>query len=472
MSSRNSKIQLRRELELSMPDTATTLGIVRVPIDRLIPDPANARKHGEENLEAIAASLRRFGQTEPLIVQEGTERVIAGNGRLAAMKKLGWTETDVVYLRIDDLSATALAIAMNRTAELAEWDNETLGRLLCELREEHSLDGVGFDHRQIDDLLAELADANMGDPIEDVPPEPLEDPVSARGDIWTLGNHRLMCGDSGNNGDLERLLDGARIQLVNTDPPYNVKVEPRSNNAIAAGLSSFQATHHQRFDAERNPGSRKATGKMRPKDRPLQNDFVSDEEFERLLLAWFGNLAYAMEPGAAFYIWGGYANVANYPPALAASGLYMSQAVIWIKGHPVLTRKDFMGNHEWCFYGWREGAGHKFYGPNNVTDVWEVQKVNPQSMIHLTEKPVELAVRAIEYSSKRGENVLDLFGGSGSTLMGCEHTGRRGFLMEIDPAYTDVIVRRWQKATGKSATLSGKSFAEVASARGKEVGES
>src|SRR5262249_47252822 len=153
--------------------------------------------------------------------------------------------------------------------------------------------------------------------------------------------------------DVERLLAGRRVQLVNTDPPYNVKVEPRSNNAIAAGLSSFAPrTHHQRFDAARNPGSTKPTGQMRPKDRPLQNDFLSDEEFEGLLLAWFGNLAFAMEPGAGFYIWGGYANIANYPPALAASGLYHSQCLIWVKGHPVLTRKDFMGNHEWCFYGW------------------------------------------------------------------------------------------------------------------------
>jgi DNA modification methylase len=276
-----------------------------------------------------------------------------------------------------------------------------------------------------------------------------------------------MCGDSSKREDLEKLLAGARIQLVNTDPPYNVKVEPRSNNAIAAGLSSFQATHHQRFDAERNPDCARPTGQMRPKDRPLQNDFLTDEEFERLLLAWFGNLAYAMEPGAAFYIWGGYANVANYPPALKASGLYGSQTIIWNKLHPVLTRKDVMGAHEWCWYGWKEGAGHHFYGPNNETDLWEVKKVNPQSMVHLTEKPVELAVRAIEYSSKRGENVLDLFGGSGSTLMACEHAGRRAFLMEIDGSYADVIVKRWEAKTGKSAVLeaTGQTFAVVASGR-------
>jgi DNA modification methylase len=193
--------------------------------------------------------------------------------------------------------------------------------------------------------------------------------------------------------------------------------------------------------------------KLRAKDRPLVNDFISDEEFARLLRAWFGNITRVLEPGRGFYIWGGYSNIWNYPNALRESELYFSQMIIWVKEHPVLTRKDFMGNHEWCFYGWKEGAAHRFYGPANITDVWSVKKVNPQSMVHLTEKPVELAVRAIQYSSLTGENVLDLFGGSGSTLIGCEQTGRRAFLMEIDPLYCDVIVQRWEQFTGKKTEL-------------------
>jgi DNA modification methylase len=155
-------------------------------------------------------------------------------------------------------------------------------------------------------------------------------------------------------------------------------------------------------------------------------------------------------PGRSFYIWGGYANCGNYPPALRESGLYFSQAVIWVKEHPVLTRKDFMGNHEWCFYGWREGAAHKFFGPSNATDVWSVKKVNPASMVHLTEKPVELAVRAMECSSRKAENVLDLFGGSGSTLIAAEKAGRNAFLMEIDTKYCDVIIQRFAEYTGIS----------------------
>jgi DNA modification methylase len=248
------------------------------------------------------------------------------------------------------------------------------------------------------------------------------------------------------------LLSGQPIHLVNTDPPYNVKVEPRSNNAIAAGLSSFTQTHHQGLDLARHPGKSKPTQKkLRAKDRPLANDFVSDEAFDQMLHAWFGNLARVLLPGRGFYIWGGYANCGNYPPVLKTCGLYFSQSIIWDKQHPVLTRKDFLGAHEWCFYGWKEGAAHRFYGPNNVPDLWHIKKVAPTKMIHLTEKVVELAVRAMQYSSRAGENVLDLFGGSGSTLIAAEQTGRKAFLMELDPLYCDVIAERFEKFTGKKA---------------------
>ena len=191
---------------------------------------------------------------------------------------------------------------------------------------------------------------------------------------------------------------------------------------------------------------------MRPRDRPLEGDRVSDEEFDRLLHVWVGNIARVLLPGRAFYIWGGYANCGNYPRVLMACGLYFSQAIIWVKQYPVVTRKDFMTDHEWCFYGWREGASH-YFNPEvrDATDVWFVKKVHPLLKVHLTEKPVELAVRAMTYSSRPGENVLDLFGGSGSTLIAAEKMGRKAFVMEIDPLYCDVIVRRWEEFTGKKA---------------------
>jgi DNA modification methylase len=347
----------------------------------------------------------------------------------------------------------AYRIADNKTGELAEWDLEILPIELADLRDQgFNLGVLAFDDEELAKLFNGDAGVKQGLTDPDCVPEPPDEPITQRGDLWILGNHRLLCGDSGSVQDLDRLLDGATIDLVNMDPPYNVKVEPRSNNAIAAGLSSFSNTHHQNFDVNRHPEKSKSTHKkMRAKDRPLENDFVTDEAFDEMLLAWFGNASRVLKPGGSFYIWGGYANLGNYPGPLAKVGLYFSQGIVWDKLHPVLTRKDYMGAFEICFYGWKAGAGHHFYGPNNATDLWHVKKINPQAMVHLTEKPVELAVRAIQYSSKPGENVLDLFGGSGSTLIGCEQTDRKAFLMELDQAYCDVIVQRWEDFTGGKA---------------------
>jgi DNA modification methylase len=444
-------------------------------IDRLRPYERNPRTHSPEQITKIAASLLEFGWTNPILV-DGDAGIIAGHGRLLAARELRMTTVPVIELtHLTEAQKRAYVIADNRLALDAGWDEDLLAE---ELR---ALEGLDFNLELTGFGLDELHDLLDDETIEEVPaPEPPDEPVSQQGDLWVLGKHRLLCGDSSDPASVDRLLGGAVIHLVNTDPPYNVKVEPRSNNAIAAGLSSFPAAksaveasdargmHHQGFDLARHKTKSKPTGKMRAKDRPLANDFVSDEAFDELLLAWFGNIARVLQPGRCFYIWGGYANCANYPPVLKACSLYFSQAIIWVKEHPVLTRKDYMGNHEWSFYGWREGAGHKFYGPTNAVDVWAIKKVNPQSMVHLTEKPIELAVRAIQYSSKPGENVLDLFGGSGSTLMGADQIGRHAFLMELDPAYTDVIVMRWQEATGQKATLDGdgRTFDAVAADRG------
>src|SRR5262249_19751044 len=352
---------------------------------------------------------------------------------------------------LDGVEATAYSIADNRSSDLSTFDEPALAKLLQELQAEDALDGTGYSDAELDELVAGLVN-DVPEVVEDEVPGLPDAATTRRGDVWVIGKHRLMCGDSGLAEDVDRLLNGAEIHLANTDPVYNVKVEPRSNNAIAAGLSSFTTTHHQGLDVARHPEKARPTHeKLRPKDRPLQNDFVSDEDFARMLRAWFGNIARVLAPGRAFYIWGGYANCANYPSALAENELYFSQAVIWVKEHPVLTRKDYMGNHEWCFYGWREGAAHQFYGPANAVDVWPIKKINPQSMIHLTEKPVELATRAMEYSSRPGENVPDLSGGSGSTLIAAEQTGRRAFVMELDPLYCDIIVARYEQFTGQKA---------------------
>ncbi|MDA7504045.1 DNA modification methylase [bacterium] len=403
-------------------------------------------------VESVANSIREYGFRQPIVVDEQGV-IVVGHTRFKAAQQLGLTTVPVhVANGLSEAQVKAYRIADNQTGSIAEWDFDLLPLELTALSElDFDLDLLGFSAEELTGLLTDkTVDGNTD--VDDVP-EPPDAATTQPGDIYQLGQHRLMCGDSANPDHLDQLLAGNKIHLVNMDPPYNVKVEPRSNNAIAAGLSSFEGTkHHQKLDVERHPGKSKPTQKkLRAKDRPLANDFVTDEEFDVLLDGWFGNAARVLVSGGGFYIWGGYANCANYPPFLKKHGLYFSQALIWDKQHPVLTRKDFMGAHEWCFYGWKEGAAHQYYGPHNATDLWHVKKVNPQSMVHLTEKPVELAVRAIEFSSKKGQNVLDLFGGSGSTLMGCEQAGRKAYLMELDPLYCDVIVQRWEQFTGKKA---------------------
>jgi DNA modification methylase len=414
------------------------------------PYPGNPRQN-DAAVEAVAASIKEFGFRQPIVVDtEGV--IIVGHTRYKAAQKLGLQKVPVhVAKDLTPAQIKAYRIADNKTADLAVWDYELLPIELSELKGmEFDLSLLGFSEDDLAKLLDPGVKEGLTDPDEI--PEPPDEAITKPGDLWILGDHRLLCGDSSKPEDVDQLLAGTAIQLVNTDPPYNVRVEPRSNNAIAAGTSSFTNYHHQQMDLARHPEKSKPTHrKMRAKDRPLANDFVSDEDFEKMLHAWFGNMARVLEPGRGFYIWGGYANCGNYPPALKASKLYFAQAIIWDKEHPVLTRKDFMGAHEWCFYGWKEGAGHKFFGPNNATDLWHVKKINPNKMVHLTEKPTELAVRAMQYSSCAGENVLDLFGGSGSTLIAAEQTGRKAFLMELDAPYCDVIVQRWENFTGKKA---------------------
>jgi DNA modification methylase len=426
-------------------------------INDIKPYPNNPRNN-DQAVAAVAASIQAFGFRQPLVVDE-EGMIVVGDTRLKAAKKLGLTHVPVhVAVGLTPAQCKAYRIADNKSAELADWNNDRLVQELADLQKlDFDMDLVGFSADELGRLLDAGGGPGLTDP-DDIP-EPPDEPTTQPGDLWVLGRHYLLCGDSGKAEDVDRLLDGAAIHLINTDPPYNVKVEPRSNNAIAAGLSSFAgATHHQGLDAARHPDkAKRTTKKLRAKDRPLANDFVSDEEFGRLLNAWFGNMTRVLEPGRGFYIWGGYANIANYPAVLKAHDLYMSQTIIWDKQHPVLTRKDYMGAHEWCFYGWKLGAAHQFFGPNNATDLWAIKKVNPQRMVHLTEKPVELAVRALQYSSRAGENVLDLFGGSGSTVMAAEQTGRRAFVMELDGLYCDVIVRRWEQYTGKQGRRHGAS---------------
>jgi len=424
-------------------------------ISEIQPYGKNPRQN-DEAVDAVARSIREFGFRQPIVVDKDGV-IVCGHTRWKAAQELGLKEVPVhVAKELTPEQIKAYRIADNKVADLASWDMELLPVELSELRGmDVDLELLGFSSEELEKMLGAMGTEGLTD--EDAVPEPPDEAVTRPGDLWMLGNHRLLCGDAGKAEDVDRLLDGKRVHLVVTDPPYGVCVEPRSATAVAAHLAKKDKTrfHHQAMDMATGAiDPKKAKKKMRPKDRPLEGDFMSDEEFMDVLRAWFGNIARVLEPGRAFYIWGGYANTKNYRIALEQSGLYFSQSIIWVKVHAVLTRKDFMGNHEWCFYGWKEGAAH-YFNPeiHNATDVWTVKKINPQAMVHLTQKPVELAVLAITYSSRPGENVLDLFAGSGSTLIGCEKTGRRCFMMEIDSLYCDVIVDRWQQFTGKAAVL-------------------
>jgi len=420
-------------------------------LDSIQPYENNPRIN-DSAVEAVMASIREFGFRQPIVLDEQGVMIV-GHTRFKAAQRLGLEQLPVhVAIGLTPAQIKAYRLADNQTATIAEWDYNLLPLELTDLQSlDFDLGLLGFSEDELDKLLHPEGKPGECDP-DDIP-QPPDAAVTQPGDLWILGEHRLLCGDSAKAEDVDRLLDGASIHLVNSDPPYGVKVEPRSNNAIAAGLSSFQGTtHHQQLDVERHPSKSKPTQKkLRAKDRPLANDFLSDADFDELLDAWFGNMSRVLLPGRGFYIWGGYANLGNYPPYLKKHGLYFSQGIVWDKLHPVLTRKDFMGAFELAFYGWKEGAAHQFHGPNNATDLWHVKKVNPQSMVHLTEKPVELAVRAMQYSSQVGEHVLDLFGGSGSTLIAAEQTGRKAFLMELDCLYCDVIVTRWEQFTGRKA---------------------
>jgi len=313
-------------------------------LERIKPYEHNPRKN-DKAVDAVAESIRRFGFKQPIVVDtDGV--IVVGHTRWKAARKLGLEKVPVHVAR--DLSPEqikAYRIADNKTAELAEWDYELLPIELADLQGmDYDLAALGFGEEELAKLLDPGVKEGLCDPDE--VPEPPDEPITNPGDLWILGEHRLLCGDAGKAEDVDRLLDGNPIHLVNTDPPYNVRVEPRSNNAIAAGLSSFQGPkQHQKFDVARHPEKAKPTQKkLRAKDRPLENDFVSDDQFTKLLHAWFGNIARVLLPGHAFYIWGGYANCANYPPVLKAVGLYFSQAIIWDKEHRVLIRKDRMGS--------------------------------------------------------------------------------------------------------------------------------
>jgi DNA modification methylase len=416
------------------------LQIRRASIDSLRPDPANARTHNEANLAAIEASLRRFGQVEPLVISAATKQIVGGHGRLAAMRSLGWAECDVVEVDLNSIDATALGIALNRSAELATWDEETLTKLLASLRDEGALDGVGFSDNELNVLLAQFDTATND--VNDVAPEdPPEVPISRLGDLWVLGDHRLLCGDSTRAEDVARLMNGERAHLCASDPPYLVNYD--GANHPPSSVNRPETANH-RWDEYKDPATSVAFFK------------------NYLELA----LAHCVED-VPIYQWHATRRQVLVEQAWTDRGLLVHQSVIWVKSRAVLTRSMLMWRHEPCFFGWPQGSmpPKNRRPPPNETTVWEVDQIGQQDGIHPTQKPTQLFERPIQWHTRAGEICYEPFSGSGTQIIAAEKLRRRCYAMELAPGFVDVAVKRWMKATGKMAMLNDKSFDEVAEAR-------
>lgn len=404
------------------------------PITRLLPYARNARTHSEAQVAQIAASIAEFGFVTPCLV--GADGVlVAGHGRLAAAHKLELAYVPVVVL--DHLSPTqrrALIIADNRIAENAGWDEEMLRIELAALQDDDfDLSLTGFDADALADLMAGEEPENEGQGDEDAIPEVSETPVSRPGDVWLLGKHRLLCGNATKQEDYKLLLGTELADMTFCDPPYCVNY------------------------------ANSAKDKLRGKHRPILNDNLGSEFGPFLEAACIQILSVTK---GAVYIAMSSSELDTLQAAFRTAGGKWSTFIIWAKNTFTLGRSDYQRQYEPILYGWREGADHFWCGARDQGDVWHINKPIKNDL-HPTMKPVELVERAILNSSKTRDIVLDPFGGSGSTLIAAEKSGRQARLMELDPKYVDVIVRRWESFTGKQAILTGceQTFAEVASER-------
>lgn len=401
------------------------------PTAKLLPYARNARTHSEEQVAQIAASIAEFGFTNPILA--GADGVIvAGHGRLAAAQKLAMEMVPVVVL--DHLSPTqrrALVIADNRIAENAGWDDAMLRVELEALQlDDFDLALTGFDADALAELMAGGEGADAGNTDDDAVPEVSETPISRTGDVWLLGGHRLLCGDSTLADSYAQLLQGEQVDMVFTDPPYNVNY------------------------------ANTAKDKMRGKNRAILNDNLGDGFYDFLLAALTPTIANCQ---GAIYVAMSSSELDVLQSAFREAGGKWSTFVIWAKNTFTLGRSDYQRQYEPILYGWPEGATRHWCGDRDQSDVWQIKKPHKNDL-HPTMKPVELVERAIRNSSRPGNSVLDPFGGSGTTLIAAEKTGRLGRMIELDPKYVDVIVRRWQDWTGKKATRQsdGVAFDELA----------
>lgn len=390
--------------------------IIKKPIDSLIPYAKNARVHDEAQIAQIAGSIKEFGFNNPVLIDKDNG-IIAGHGRVMAARKLGLTEVPTILLdHLNETQRKAYILADNRIAINSTWDNEMLSLELMDIKDDVSLAMLGFNVDELDALL-NPTELTEGLTDEDAVPDVPNEPTTKLGDIYQLGNHRLMCGDSTSIDAVEKLMDGQLADQLVTDPPYNIAYEGGSK-----------------------------------KREQIKNDEMADSEFRQFLKDVYIAADAVMKAGAVFYIWHADTEGYNFRGAARDMGWKVRQTLIWNKDNSAFGRSDYHWKHEPCLYGWKEGAAHLWATDRKQTTVIACKRPS-KSDLHPTMKPVELMEYQILNNTKGSDLVLDLFGGSGSTMIAAEKIGRYARLMELDPKYCDVIIKRWEDFTGKKAVL-------------------
>ena len=391
--------------------------IERIAVEVLLPYAKNSRTHSDEQVAQIAASIKEFGFNNPILIDK-ENTIIAGHGRLLAARRSGMDDVPCIRLgHLTDTQRKAYIIADNRLALNADWDTEMLTIELNDLLEDNfALDILGFDADELKALLDPVTPTE-GLTDEDAVPETPEEPKTKPGDIYRLGKHRLMCGDSTSIDALEKLCETQLVDMWLTDPPYNVAYEGKTKEALT-----------------------------------IKNDSMEDDQFRQFLRDSYTAADSVMKPGAVFYIWHADSEGYNFRGAAKDAGWTVRQCLIWKKSTMVMGRQDYHWKHEPCLYGWKDGAGHLWATDRKQTTILEFDKPSRNGE-HPTMKPVGLFEYQMLNNTKGGDIVLDSFGGSGTTLIAAEKNGRIARIMELDPKYCDVIVKRWEDFTGQKAEL-------------------
>ncbi len=407
--------------------------IVQQRTDVLLPYARNSRTHSDAQVAQIAASIREFGFTNPVLV-DGDNGIVAGHGRVMAAKQLGLAEVPTISVGwLTEGQRRAYVIADNQLALTAGWDEAVLAQEVAWLQGENfNTDLLGFDADFLDGLLAEQDATSTGLTDQDDAPAVQANAITQPGDVWLMGKHRLMCGDSTSVESVNILTVGGGIDMLLTDPPYNVAYEGKTADALT-----------------------------------IQNDSMSDASFRTFLRDAFAAADAAMKAGAVFYIWHADSEGFNFRGACQDVEWKVRQCLVWRKNSMVMGRQDYHWRHEPCLYGWKGGAGHLWASDRKQTTILDFDRPT-RSLEHPTMKPVALFEYQMLNNTKGGDLVLDLFGGSGTTAIACEKNGRYARVMELDPKYCDVIVRRWQAFTGKRAVLesTGQPFPESPATEG------